>query len=124
GIILFLLITLCLILFFYILTKFPTNTPIAQTKNQPTPTPLICPNGKMACYWDTQEGECLTDRECLKKRDLKNKTSAEAKTIVKTNTTTANSDPPVLCPVDSKCGGGTTPFKKSECAKSTCCLVN
>jgi hypothetical protein len=122
GLISFLLIALLMALFFYILMN---NAPKGNAiKTPPTPTPLVCSDGKIACYWDKQEGECLTDRECLKKRDLKNNTSTEAKTTVKTNTTTANSDPPVLCPVDPKCGGGTTPFKKSECAKSTCCLVN
>lgn len=34
------------------------------------------------------------------------------------------SDLPVHCQVDSKCGGGTTPLKKSECDRAKCCLVN
>jgi hypothetical protein len=32
-------------------------------------------------------------------------------------------DPPVLCNIDAKCGGGTTPLKQSECNNSTCCQI-
>jgi len=32
-------------------------------------------------------------------------------------------DPPVLCNIDPKCGGGTTPLKQSECNNSTCCQI-
>jgi hypothetical protein len=36
---------------------------------------------------------------------------------------TTDPDPPVLCNVDSKCGGGTTPLRQSECNNSTCCQI-
>lgn len=37
---------------------------------------------------------------------------------------TTDPDPPVLCPVNEKCGGETTPLRQSECANSTCCEIN
>jgi hypothetical protein len=37
---------------------------------------------------------------------------------------TTNPDPPVLCNVNAKCGGGTKPLRQSECDNSTCCEIN
>lgn len=36
---------------------------------------------------------------------------------------TRDPDPPVLCNVNSNCGGGTTPLRQSECNNSTCCQI-
>lgn len=42
---------------------------------------------------------------------------------VKKNTQAVlDSDPPVHCQISSKCGGGTTPLKKSECDNMICCV--
>jgi len=36
---------------------------------------------------------------------------------------TKDPDPPVLCNISDKCGGGTKPLKQSECNNSTCCQI-
>lgn len=36
-------------------------------------------------------------------------------------TTTGNPNTPIHCPINEKCGGGTTPLLQWECENSTCC---
>lgn len=55
---------------------------------------------------------------------LSKSTTNKQTSKVTNNSVSTTSDPPVHCQIDSKCGGGTTPLKKSECDLAKCCLVN
>lgn len=100
----------------------PTITPLPTPANPPRPTD---PN-QHTCYkpdgsWFYTSSDC-DDFQWDSNSELIGSTPTIKPTIVKkVPQPTTDTDPPVHCQIDTKCGGGTKPMKKSECDASYCC---